>query len=946
MALATGTRFASYEITSFLGRGGMGEVYRARDTRLGRDVAVKVLPEAVSRDAERVARFEREARLLATLNHPNIAAIYDFEESADTLYLVLELVEGDTLAGRLKSGVLPVDEALEIAREVAHALEAAHTSGIIHRDLKPGNIKVTPDGKVKVLDFGLAKVLGDGNGEESSRSDAVDSPTITAEFTRQGVVLGTAPYMSPEQLRGRSLDKRTDIWSFGCILYECLSGRRPFKGESTSDVIAQVLQGEPDFGALPVNTPPAVRSMLARCLEKDRRRRLRDAGDALLELDEALTGRAWSTGAQTVAGATLPAAAPGRRRAGIMIGLLATAALLGALIGHRWLGAPGSSTAPGRVSRLSLVLPGPIGAEDWELSPDGSMVAWMGQLGSPDPGRAQQLPAPAVGIRRDSGESVTKMILTRRIGAYEVTPLPGTEGVKAFEFSADGRWIAFLAPHPGSARQRLARVAVDGQSPVMNLAEWQDKWGSFACLASGDILVLEAGKPACVRVPAAGGAPSPSRTIEIAGLSGFFNPNAELPGSSAVLLNSYSWGPQGYRQGVAVLDLDSNRAEQVVEPGSNALYSATGHLIFTRGPTLMAVPFDLAQARRLGDPVAVADGVRTQNAWHDGWFGLGSNGTLVFASGGQVGRRRQVVTVDRQGRAAPWSEERRSFEPCLGTSADGRRLAVVCSNLAGNYEIWTASQDQPWFRRFIAIDDADCAYPVWSRDGGLLAYYRFGRKPEDGVYVRRTDGSGDDVCVCHDTNGATPLGWSADGGRLLVWRREGRTSVFAIGAGGGTDAAERAFSPNPRIRDHAAFSPDGRHVAYSSDDTGRWENYVCPLAADGTPGTSVPVSRGAGGSPLWAPEGDALYWLDNRRGLVQVTLSWEPGFKASEPQVIIELDALRCLTSGEGESDFMGFDVLPGGRFIFVQKGEDETEITGLNVVLNWLTELEGRLAK
>ena len=917
--LASGTQLGPYEIVAPLGAGGMGEVYRARDTKLDRDVAVKVLPEAFARDAERVARFQREAKVLASLNHPNIAAIHGFEESDAVRFLVLELVEGQTLAERLRGGALPVDEALEVCKQIAEALEAAHEHGVIHRDLKPANVKVTPDGKVKVLDFGLAKAFAG----DASASDIAHSPTITVEHTRPGVVLGTAAYMSPEQTRGKPLDKRTDIWSFGCVLYESLTGQRPFDAETTSDIVAKILERDPDYGPLPDNTPPKVRDLLQRCLEKNRKRRLRDIGDAVLELDEAIATRAWSTSAMSAATA-VPAY---QRRMARSILAAALLLVLGGVAGITlWdLFRPTDSPLPLPVSRVSIAFPAQMQVVDWGLSPDGKTLAWITRR------------KPSSGASR-----AERRIYTRRLDTYQVDPIRGTEDAYDFAFSWDTRWLTFHAPvSPGAVKSKLAKVPVDGSSPPLTLADWEEEWDSWTLLPCGDVLILAEQGRSFIRVPAAGGRPTEPREIAVGEYVGRLSVGRALPDDRAVFLTAYSWGPGGYQQGVSILDLETGTARIVLDAGGNAAYSPTGHLLFSRGETLLAAPFDLDRLVLTGGPVAVTGGIRTRTVWQNGWFTVSANGTLVYAGGGRTGTQRRIVMVDDAGNVEPWSQERRPFEEGVKVSLDGRKLAVVISTVDGRYEIWTSEVGRPRLRQLAAVPDADCGDPIWSPDGERVAYYRYAKNEHDGVYWCRADRS--DVperLLKRETADTylTPLSWSPDGTQLLIETfSEGKGEVLLLPIEPDEHGVRKpaTLSASPSIDDDARFSPDGKWIAYLSDDSGRQEVYVCPYNDDGIAGAGIPISTDGGAAPRWAADGKTLvYWAEPNR-VMAVSITTEPTLNASKPRQTLDRDQLRAVG---------WVDVLPDGRFIAIQKGEDEDDIKQVNVVFNWFEELKAKV--
>ena len=570
MTLAPGTRIGPYEITGPLGSGGMGEVHRARDSRLGRDVAIKALPDALAHDAERVARFEREARLLASLNHPNIGGIHGLEEAEGRRYLVLEFVEGETLAQRLRRGALPIREATSVCRSIAAALEAAHESGVIHRDLKPGNVMIRADGVVTVLDFGRAT---GGAAAASGDAGLSASPTMTYAATGVGVVLGTAAYMSPEQARGKTVDRRTDIWSFGCVLFECLTGRQVVDGETVSDVIARILEREPDWSALPPSVPSAVRELLARCLDKDAKQRLRDIGDARLVLEKDASASSMLGQAASSSGAAGSRARSGRGAlvAALAAGLAVGAALC-AVLAPRF--APGGAV-PGGLTHLSVALPDDPRIYDLALGADGRTFAFRG------------LPVRL----SDQGEDAMRLYI-RRLDSFDLRELPGTEGAEAFRFTPDGRSILFRGPlGAGSTQDRLARVPVDGSVPPVTVAAWNPEWSSFVVLGSGEILAIDREGARMFRVPAAGGTVRET-AIERGDLRATITLDRVLPGDRGVLFTGGVYRDRGWAAEVGVLDLRTNRLSMLDLKGGNVTLRPDGTLLFSRGQVLLAAPFD------------------------------------------------------------------------------------------------------------------------------------------------------------------------------------------------------------------------------------------------------------------------------------------------------------------------------------------------------------------
>ena len=622
-----------YRIEREIARGGMGIVYLARDTRLDRAVAIKALPDDVAADPDRLARFEREAKVLASLNHPNVAGIYGVEESEGRRYLALEHVEGETLAARLVRGPLPLAEAQEICLQVAAGVEAAHENGVIHRDLKPGNVMITPGDHVKVLDFGLAKgkvaeesgivpppLLADS--PTLSSPTLSHSPTFHSPATLPGVILGTAAYLSPEQARGKAVDRRTDIWSFGCVLYECLTGKRAFEGETVSDTIAKILVQDLDWSKLPKSTTPRIRELLKRCLEKDPKRRLRDIGEARLALEAV---RAGETGA-TAAGAAAPPPPTNPlarvREAMRSHGFLFAAGLiLGALLGLNMWGQLGSGGHHGvrDVMRVSVPIPPELRALEAQLTPDGRAEILRASLRS------------TVG----AGES-RPLLYLRRLDKTEFEPIRGTEGATSFGLSPDGRWIWFRAPlSERSGQYRLLKAPADGSAPPTPLMSWDDAWfGGPVWLHSGELAIMRNHGKEFARLLGKGG--SSSKPVAITGLE--FVGDAQfaglpLPGDRAAFAVIRSYDGGSYHEGLRIVDLKTGAMKPLLHDGGNGQFTPTGHLLFTRGDALYAAPFDARKLEIRGETVAVMDGLRMPT-WGNASFSLSENGILQTESGG------------------------------------------------------------------------------------------------------------------------------------------------------------------------------------------------------------------------------------------------------------------------------------------------------------------------
>ncbi len=882
MALLSGTRLGPYEIVAPLGAGGMGEVYRARDTSLSRDVAIKVLPADVVADPERLARFKREAQLLAALNHPNIAAIHGLDQADGKPFLVLELVEGEDLAERLKRGPIPLDEALPIAKQVAEALEEAHEHGIVHRDLKPANIKLTPDGKVKVLDFGLAKAYSDG-AEGTSTPDVSHSPTLT-RGTEAGVILGTAAYMSPEQARGRPVDRRTDVWAFGCVLFEALAGRRPFDGETITDILAAIVRQEPPWERLPPATPEAIRRLLRRCLEKDPRQRLHSIADARIEIGEASSAVDVLPRKRDFAG----------WRGGAVLGLacLGGGLLLGMRIAARHSGATAPTPAP--VTRAvieppveaALALGTRLPAIGYEstlvaVSPDGHRLAYVGET----PGGGTQL-------------------YLRDLDRLEVKPIAGTEGAIHPFFSPDGRWLGFLTA------DKVKKVALDGGAPVTLC---NARTAVRASWTRDDLIYFGEQEGALLsRVSASGGA-----SREVAHLRDK-KLNQVLPDGRSALVTDNSRGISSDYATVKALALDTLAEKPLIESGYDARY-VSGHLLFTRGGNLMAVPFDRERLEVQGEPFVVVTGVSTGSFFGHSQVAASENGLLVYVPGGD-GCLGRLAWVDRKGGVELLPTPER-FYGVVELAPGGRRLAVHVADVTDYVWIYDLRRNEG--RRLTA--DGSAGWPIFSPDGQSLAVVRSGGA-QPGLYRYPAGDRGGSVERLAEAKPLQPrltaYSWSGDGGSLAVnsWNEE-RMGVLAAGGG-----SQVAWLPTKGNAWGGSFSPDGRFLAYSSDETGQNEIWVRSLPD----GSVRQVSPDGGLEPLWSK--DALYyrkgrqWFASRITRLAPDLAWEP------PRLVFETDFLD--TPGRS------YAVSPDGQRLLVVKRAREPVRSKIAFVQNWLTEL------
>ncbi len=909
MSLTAGTKLGPYGILAPLGAGGMGEVYRARDSRLDRDVAIKVLPEAFSRDPERVARFEREAKLLASLNHPNIAAVYGFEQAGDKRLLVLELVEGETLADRLKVGPMAIDEALATAKQIAEALESAHEQGIIHRDLKPGNIKITPEGKVKVLDFGLAKAMA---ADDRSHTAVANSPTITADFTRPGVIMGTAAYMSPEQARGKAVDKRTDIWSFGCVLYECLGGRKPFDGETSTDLIARILERDPDWSRLPPKTPPTAQLLMRRCLAKDRNKRLRDIGDARIELESALADP--TSSGLLFAGAVV-AGRSGRRGRGVglLMGLLVATALLGSGLGW-WLRASRESVSAPAIVRFNVDAPAPfefrIGerydSSSFCLDDDGTMLAFS---------------AFAEGSSR---------IFVRKFSENEARALPGTEGGWNPFFSPDGRWVGYFMGG------KLMKAPVSG-GPAMTLCDATAT--NAAWLEDGTIVYGDSGGRRLLRVGEMGGMP---KELAIAGQSrrsvdgkqlllGFQSVCA-IPAADYVLAGVWD-GTTIEDYAIVSVSLADGTVRSLMQHGVDPKFIAPGTLVFLRGSSVMEVPFDAKTASLTGEPREVIGGVVCSKWADDALFTASANGTLAFMPGGRQGPDRRLIRVDSTGKSEPLTETADAIVGGMRLSPDGRDLILI--TLRRNIDLWSFNLAR---RSLTLVNNMGESWsPVWTPDGSAILFGQIVPEKPRTVVKKRVDGSAavEPVPIEGDDE-INPNSFSADGTQLLVTldevSQERRSDIALIPWG--KPGPPQIVLGSAADESNAKFAPDGAHFAFVSNETGRYEVFVRSLSNSGS---KWQVSQAGGHEPVWSRDGRKLFFLDHKGILLAASVDWDSGPKFSAPEKLFD-------TAGIATTDLWGvYDVLPDGDFVMVQPAAWEKQAPRIHVVLNWREELKKR---
>jgi len=882
--LVIGRTLSHYRITAAIGAGGMGEVYRATDTKLGREVALKRLPEAFASDPERLARFEREARLLASLNHPGIAHLYGFEtatlEDATTVHLItMELVEGEDLAERLKRGPIPLDEAIAIAKQVAEALEEAHEKGIVHRDLKPGNIKVTSDGRVKVLDFGLAKAwTGDGAGTTSS-ADLSQSPTLAQTGTAAGIILGTAAYMSPEQARGKAVDKKADIWAFGVVLWEMLTGQRLFVGETVSDVLAAVLTREPEWAVLTPRAPGRVREILRRCLERNPKRRLHDIADARILLEEAISGAA---GEAPVAATTGEAVAPRRRK--LLLAALATLALVSA--GLAWtLGLLRSRSQSALPIRLALPAPekttfGPGSA----LSHDGRSLVFVGT------------------------RERKQLLWLRPLAGFEAQPLPGTDGAVNPFWSPDGRFVGFFT----ASKLKTIEVATGAVKTLCDLSS-VEPLGGGSWSRDGVIVFSPDAHSPLYRVSAAGG--EPARVTELGreqGEGAHLWPEF-LPDGRHVVF--YVLG--GGQDGIAVTSLDSREKRLLIPRALRAAYASPGFLLFLREGTLLAQPFDAARSRLSGEPLQVAENV-------DAYFSVADDHILAYRAGASDAR--QLRWFDRSGRElAKVGRPGDYWEPSL--SPDGTRVAVGVGAWTPVGDVWLLELSRGSFSR-LTSDPRDDATPVWSPDGKEIVFASNRNGPFD-LYRKDAGGTGSDELVLQSSADKFPIDWSRDGKYLLYYAVDPKTKadLWALPMSG--ERKPTPFLETEFNESNALFSPDGRWVAHNSDESGTPEIYVRPFPPAGG---KWQVSTQGGVQPVWSSDGKQLYYLALDGRIMAVEVKPGSAFAAGLPVPLFD-SGLRPEGLTESRSSFVVSD--DGQRFLVNTIAEEAAHVP-ITVVVNW----------
>jgi eukaryotic-like serine/threonine-protein kinase len=883
MAIGPGTRIGPYEVTDLLGEGGMGKVWRARHSSLKRDDALKVLPDDLAADPDRLARFQREAQLLASLNHPNIAHVYGLEQADGVQALVMELVDGETLADRLVRGPLAIEDALPIARQIADALETAHEQGIVHRDLKPANIKLRPDGTVKVLDFGLAKLASidePAPATDGRRRHLSNSPTITspAMMTRVGVILGTAAYMSPEQARGRAVDKRADIWAFGCVLFEMITGRRVFDGDDVTETLAAVVKSEPPWSALPDSVPASIRRLIERCLRKDPARRLRDVADAKLDIDEAL-----AEPHPAVSSTSEPHGTAINRRerwlwaAALGVVVVALAALI---VAYQRV----ASLEPSEVRLQIVTPPGQIG--DFAVSPDGRTVVF--------------------GASADGSLA----LWIRPLSATSAQRLAGTAGAEYPFWSPDSKAIGFFAD------QKLKRIEI-ASGTVQTLADAPaargGSWGTDA------IVFAPANISPLMRISARGG--TPVEATRLAPEQASHRTPSFLPDGRRFLF--FVSGPPSV-QGVYLGSLDSTESRRLFEGDSAAVFNAPDVILFRREATLLAQRITPDTLEPVGDSFTVAESVGARTAIV-GAIGASGSPAGVFAYRPATSAPRQFVWVDRNGTRVGTlggPDDRISgIDASWRLSPDGRTL-VATRGITNNGDLWLIDTTRGVPRPFIS-DAASDTYPTWSPDGRRLAFgsARLHGSVVHDLFEKSLDTPDNEMPLLESDENKTPTSWSADG-RFIVYHVLSAKTGADIWVLPLNDRKPFAFVATLANEQAAAFSPDGRWLAYQSTETGRYEIYVQPFPG---PARSTLVSAGGGTSPSWRGDGKEIFYRAPDNRVMAIPIETKSG--TVEPGAPVELFTLRSSAT---------FQVDRTGQRFLVNTLIDDGAVPPITVVLNW----------
>ena len=906
MSLNPGARLSSYEIVALLGVGGMGEVYRARDTTLDRDVALKVLPELFTTDPERRGRFEREAKLLATLNHPNIAQVYGAGVSGHA-FIAMELIEGEDLSAHIARGPLPVQQALAYARQIAAALETAHDQGIVHRDLKPGNVKVREDGAVKVLDFGLAKALAVD--AEAAAASVSNSPTLTARSTQLGMILGTAAYMAPEQAKGRAVDRRADVWAFGVVLFEMLTGRRVFNGEDVSEVLASVLKTDPDWTSLPADLPAPVRRLLQRCLEKDPKKRLRDVSEGVIQMDDALAG-GLSSGLIT---AETTARRPWWSRPLVVAAATAVVAAAAVYVAGK---ATAPAAAPSESVRFSFNPSPALNVtpmyRDFAISPDGRLIVFSAIAAQTPP-----------------------MLYVRRLDEFDVAVIRGTEGAYGPFFSPNGQWIGFV---DSSDRTTVRKVPLTGGPPT-TIGKASTPLAGAAWLTDGTIVLGAAGSP-LLRVSENGGTPVPIVGPDPKG-PGFLEhlfPSA-VPGTNVIVFLSNALNRQPMNAArLAAIDLTTQRIVTSTIQGGQPSYLDPGHVLYPGADgSLRAVGFDAGTMTFSSNPVPVLEGVGVKTSGGAN-FAVASNGALVYSSGTPILAMRTLVWADRTGKATPITAPARNYYYAR-VSPDGKRLSLDVRDQEEDIWIWNLARGN--LSRLTDKDGPD-QYGLWTPNGEQIVFASIGGDRIE-IFWHRPDAVGTPEQITDTAaEGLTPFpnAITTDGKQVILRSlvRRGTASMqndlFLVDIKGDRKVKPLLSTEHEEL--NAALSPDGKYMAFESDQSGTFEIYVRPFPDVNS--RQWPVSTAGGAEAVWSHNGREIFYISPDAKMMAVRVTTSPSFELGKPEELF--DVKPYYFGGLGRN----YDVAKDGRFVLVKNGNAASTNTTINVVLNWVGAIADKL--
>jgi serine/threonine-protein kinase len=909
-----GDTLGHYRMRDKLGAGGMGEVYRATDSRLNRDVAIKVLPEAFANDPDRMARFQREAQVLASLSHPSIASIFGLEEDGGRRALVMELVEGEDLSARLARGPIPPEEALLLALPIAEGLEAAHERGIIHRDLKPANIKLTPDGRVKILDFGLAKAL-EGSPAAAATAAASQSPTLSLAATQAGIILGTAAYMSPEQASGTVADKRADVWSFGVVLFEMLSGRRLFDGETVSHTLADVLRADIDWSRLPAATPPAIVRLLRRCLERDVKRRLRDIGEARIAIEEHVAASGSSLAAAALAPPPVAGQPPARRSIALPWAIAAAAVLVAAASLGVWLGGAPAPNAPRMHVDVKLT-DDPLWTELGSavvLSPDGTRLAYV------------------------VGTESRRQLVIRPLGQLNGSVVAeGTVGETAPYnpfFSPDGEWIAYVTS------TELRKVPISGGTPMTLCPVNRSRGGTWT---PDDTIVFAAGPDGGLfQIPATGGAPKPLTTLDADRKEATHRWPHALPDGRAVIFTSHTQSLGSFDDAtIEALVLATGERRIVHTGGSYARYVPSGHIVYVNKGTLFAAPFDAGRLEVTGNPAPVVQNITTADAEGSAQYSFSSAGLLAYVRGGPLVPRYPIAWVDRDGRTSKLLDEEGTYaNPRL--SPDGRRLSLTVLR-DGNWDIFVYDLDRDVSTRLTFDEGADTEQ-IWSPDSQELIFSS-SRDGADSLYRKPSDGSRAEVQAGKMSTSMWATSWSPDGRQVTFVTAIPNFDVGVLTLE--ADEQPEMVLNSPFGESDGAFSPDGRWLAYSSNESGQQEVYVRPYPSGGG---RWQISSNGGAYPRWAGTGRELFYR-SESGIMAVSIEAAgDGLRTGRARQLFS-GSFRGGVGGVAiaGNTFADYDVTPDGqRFIMFPLGTAAGEVrAGLaTFVSSWFDELRDTFA-